>query len=147
MGCILQPRGPRGDVESGDELLSHGLSRSSSLCRLTRRQHDERRPAREHTRCQSCFGGPELSHKFFPETSEVLSFLTSFSQKLDEATDADTLHASIIEAFAHITYSPSIALWSVNVRRMVYQRRACIGSDCRSLPDTLAASPACTANA
>lgn len=87
---------------------------------------------------------PRVSTPVVSPASEILSFLTGFSQKLDGATDADTLHASIIEAFAHITHSPSVALWSANVRRMVYQRRACIGSDCGSLPDTLAASPALT---
>jgi signal transduction histidine kinase len=87
---------------------------------------------------------PHVSTPLVSPASEILSFLTSFSRKLDGATDAEILHASIIEAFSHLTHSSTIALWSANLRRMEYKRQACSGLDCRSLPSTLPASPVLT---
>lgn len=68
-------------------------------------------------------------------TAEILTFLTGFVQKLDTATDIDSAHQYIIEAFSHITHSSSTALWSVNPVNGTYQRRGCLGSLCKSLPN------------
>jgi signal transduction histidine kinase len=82
-----------------------------------------------------------LNTPVFSSASELLTFLTAFSRKLDEATDADGLYASIFEAFSHITRSSSIALWTAHPRRRKYQRQAYFGSESRSTPDTLPESP------
>ncbi|HEX2055285.1 MAG TPA: ATP-binding protein [Nitrospiraceae bacterium] len=74
--------------------------------------------------------------------SEILAFFTEFSRRLDRATGADSLHTAILDAFAHVTRSSMITLWSVNLDRAEYRLRACLGSDCRSLSMTFPESPA-----
>jgi signal transduction histidine kinase len=72
----------------------------------------------------------------------LLSFLTTFSRKLDEATDAEDLYVSIIEAISHITGSSSIGLWTVNLHRREYDRQASLASDGRRLSDSVPESAA-----
>jgi signal transduction histidine kinase len=83
-----------------------------------------------------------LSTPVFSPASELLNFLIAFSRKLDEATDAAGLYASIFEVFSHISRSSSVMLWTINPRRREFQRQACCGSDGPRLSDTLPESPA-----
>ena len=83
-----------------------------------------------------------LTTAVFSPASELFTFLTAFSRKLDEAVGTESLHSSIIEAFSHITRASSIGLWTVNLSRREYQRQANVGSDGHCLSDGLPESPA-----
>lgn len=86
--------------------------------------------------------GRHLSTPVVSPPSELLTFLTTFSRKLDEATDVGNLYTSIIETFSHISGSSSISLWTLNLRRREYRRQTSFGSDGHSVSDPVPESPA-----
>jgi signal transduction histidine kinase len=73
-------------------------------------------------------------------TSDLLTFLCDFMNKVETAGNIDRIHHYILETFSDISSSSSTALWTFEVEHGGYRLRGRLGSCCRTIPNMLPAS-------